>query len=84
MELSSVDQRKYAVAVFAASALLLLCGYFVGNAGGSDVEAARAAGASSGAAVGKKLGTKEGRTAGFKKGYRVSYKAAFERAKRGD
>ena len=84
MDLPSELQRKYALAVFAASVLLLLAGYFIGNAGGSDVEAARAAGASAGAAIGKKQGRREGRAAGYKKGYRVSYKAAYERARRAD
>jgi hypothetical protein len=84
MDLSTELQRRYALAVFISSVLLLIGGYLIGHAGGSDVDAARAAGASRGAALGKKQGTKEGRAAGFKKGYKLSYKAAYKRAKRGD
>lgn len=84
MDMPVEEQKKYALAVFAASATLLLVGYFIGNPGGADVDAARAAGASAGAAVGKKQGTKQGYAAGYKKGYKTSYKAAFERAKSGD
>lgn len=84
MELSQQEQKKYALAVLAASCLLLLAGYFIGNAGGADVDAAREAGASQGAAIGRKAGERQGYNAGYKKGYRTSYKAAYEKAKRGE
>ncbi len=84
MDMPVEEQKKYALAVFAASAVLLLVGYFIGNSGGADVDAARAAGASAGAAAGKKQGEKLGYDSGYKKGYKTSYKAAYERAKSGD
>lgn len=83
MDMPAPEQRKYALATFAAASVLLLAGYFIGNSGGADVEAARAAGASAGAAVGKKQGTKSGYDSGYKKGYKTSYKAAYEKAKGG-
>jgi hypothetical protein len=84
MEMTAPQERKYALATAGAALLLLLCGYFIGHAGGANVDAARAAGTSAGTAAGKKVGKQQGYDAGYKKGYRTSYKAAYEKAKRGD
>jgi len=77
-------ERKYALAVTGVSLLLLIGGYFIGHAGGANVDAAKAAGAKLGLAAGNKQGKKQGYAAGYKKGYRTSYKAAYERAKNGN
>ena len=84
MEMTAPQERKYALATAGAALLLLIAGYFIGQTGGANIDAARAAGTSAGTAAGKKIGTKQGYDAGYKKGYRTSYKAAYEKAKRGD
>lgn len=84
MDLTAVQQRQYALATAAAAVVLLVCGFFIGNEGGADVDAAKAEGAKAGTAAGTKQGKKQGYDAGYKKGYRTSYKAAYEKAKNGD
>jgi hypothetical protein len=84
MEMTAPRERKYALATAGVAVLLLVAGYFIGHAGGANVDAARAAGTKAGTAVGAKTGKKQGYAAGYKKGYRTSYKAAYEKAKRGD
>lgn len=84
MEMTPPRERKYALATAGAALLLLVAGYFIGHAGGANLDAARAAGTSAGTGAGKKIGKKQGYDAGYKKGYRTSYKAAYEKAKRGD
>ncbi len=84
MEMPAEEQRKWALAVFATSVALLIGGYFIGHAGGANVDGAKAAGTSAGTAAGTKQGKLQGFKAGYKKGYRTSFKAAYEKAKRGD
>lgn len=84
VELSTALQKRYALILATACAALLFVGFLIGNAGGADLDAARAAGTKAGEVVGKKQGKEQGYDAGYKKGYRTSYKAAYERAKRGD
>jgi hypothetical protein len=78
------QQRKYGLAALLIAVTLLIGGYFIGNAGGANIEAAEAAGDSAGAAAGAKAGKKSGYNAGYKKGYRTSYKAAYAKAVDGD
>lgn len=77
-------QRKYALATAGGAIVLIIAGWFIGNTGGANVDAAKAAGTKAGTVAGTKQGKKQGYAAGYKKGYRTSYKAAYEKAKNGD
>lgn len=80
MELSSEDQQRRALAIAGIAIALFVVGWMIGREGGSDVDAARLAGAKAGEAAGRKAGKKAGYDAGFKKGETTSYKAAYSKA----
>jgi hypothetical protein len=83
MEMTAVEQRRWALAVLATSVVLLAGGYLVGHAGGADIDAARAAGTRAGTVDGRRQGRLQGYRAGYRKGYRTAYRAAYGRARRG-
>ena len=68
MEMTAPQERKYALATAGAAVLLLISGYFIGHAGGADLDAARAAGTKAGTVAGTKAGKKQGYAAGYQKG----------------
>jgi hypothetical protein len=76
---SSAKTRKAALAAIAVL-VLAACGvggYLVGNSGGEDLDAARAAGARAGHDEGIRKGTQAGYAGGFRAGKRRGYLQAF-------
>lgn len=82
MDLSIQEQKKRALAIAGIAVALFFVGYLITSEGGSDVDAARAAGTKAGQLAGAKHGKKVGYTEGFKKGEKTAYKAAYSKAYR--